>query len=159
MVVPLLLVWPPSTPVGEQSRRLFEYWIKPENASRLTKISLLSAKLWPPAPVIFGIFGVLLVKGLYKKCYSYLYWRVSGTKLPQPRPVCALSEGAKRIGDLGRAIWILAEMVRGGKEGGDPNKVDAEIDDEVTMHIFNTYAAYTPPYVRAPTLVEDNGYG
>ena len=72
---------------------------------------------------------------------------------PDKKTFCALLEGTKKIGDLGRARWILAEMVRGAKEGGDPNKVDAEIDDEVIMHIFNTYAAYTPPHVRAPTLV------
>ena len=29
-------------------------------------------------------------------------------------------------------------MVRGGKEGGDPNKVDVEIVDGGMMHIFNT---------------------
>ena len=72
---------------------------------------------------------------------------------PDKKTFCALLEGTKRIGDLGRARWILAEMVRGGKEGGDPNKVDAEIDDEVMMHIFNTYAAYTPPHLRTSTLV------
>jgi hypothetical protein len=69
------------------------------------------------------------------------------------KTVCALLEGTKRIGDLGWARWILAEMVRGGKEGGDPNKVDAEIDGEVIMHIFNTYVAYTLPHLRTPTLV------
>ena len=69
---------------------------------------------------------------------------------------CALLEGTKRIRDLGRARWILAEMVRGGKKGGDPNKVDAEIDDEVMVHVFNMYAAYTPPHLRAPTLVVAN---
>jgi len=72
---------------------------------------------------------------------------------PDKKTFCALLEGTKRIGDLGRARWILAEMVRGGQDGGDPNKVDAEIDDEVIMHIFNTYAAYVPPYVPPPTLV------
>ena len=35
----------------------------------------------------------------------------------------------------------------------DPNKVDAEIDNKVIMHVFNTYAAYTPPHLRTPTLV------
>ncbi|KIM41828.1 hypothetical protein M413DRAFT_445040 [Hebeloma cylindrosporum] len=72
---------------------------------------------------------------------------------PDKKTFCALLEGTKRIGDLGRARWILAEMVRGGQEGEDPNKVDAQIDDEVVMHIFNTYAAYTPPRLRAKTLV------
>jgi hypothetical protein len=44
-------------------------------------------------------------------------------------------------------------MVRGGKEGGNPNKVEAEIDDEVIMRVLNTYAAYTPPHLRTSTLV------
>jgi hypothetical protein len=72
---------------------------------------------------------------------------------PDRKTFCALLEGTKRVGDLGRARWILAEMVRGAGEGGDPNKVEAEIDDEVVMHIFNTYAAYKPPPLRASTLV------
>jgi hypothetical protein len=45
------------------------------------------------------------------------------------------------------------EVARGGKEGGDPNKVDADIDDEVMMHVFNMYAAYAPPHLRTLTLV------
>ena len=44
----------------------------------------------------------------------------------------------------------MAEMVRGGKEGGDPNEVDAEIDEELMIHIFNMYAAYT---LRTSSLV------
>ena len=47
-------------------------------------------------------------------------------------------------------------MEKGGKEGGDPNKVDAAIDDEVIMHVFNTYAAYTLPHLRTLTLVVAN---
>jgi len=87
MVVPLLLVWPSASPVGEPSKRLLEYWIKPENAFRLTNTSPLPDKYWPPPPVILGVLGVPLVKVLYKKCYSYLYWKVLGTQLPQPRRI------------------------------------------------------------------------
>ena len=63
---------------------------------------------------------------------------------PDKDMFCALLEGTKRIRDLGQARWIMAEMVRGGKKGGDPNEVDTEIDEELIMHIFNMYAAYTP---------------
>jgi hypothetical protein len=125
MVIPLLLVWPPSTPVGEQSRRLFEYWIKPENASRLTRMSLLPEKLWPPPPVIFGILGVPLVKVLYKKCYSYLYWRILGTKLPQPRQ---LPREGLRFNEGPFVIRIRANLDIGGEaqqeEGGDGQNQD-----------------------------------
>jgi hypothetical protein len=71
---------------------------------------------------------------------------------PGKKMFCTLLEGTKRIKDSGRAKWILAEMVRGGEEGSDPNKVDAEID-EVIMHVFNMYAAHTPPHLRTSTLV------
>ena len=39
---------------------------------------------------------------------------------PDKKTFCALLEGTKRIGDLGRARWILAEMVRSGKRVGIP---------------------------------------
>ena len=68
---------------------------------------------------------------------------------PDRKTFCALLEGAKRTGNLARARWILAEMVRTHGEG-DPNAVDTEIDEEVMMHIFNAYASYKPPpIVRA----------
>jgi hypothetical protein len=33
--------------------------------------------------------------------------------------------------------------------------VDAEVDDEVMMHVFNAYATYDPPFRRAKTVVLD----
>ena len=76
---------------------------------------------------------------------------------PDRKTFCALLEGAKRIGDLGRARWILAEMVR-GREAEDVNgPVDAGVDEEVMMHLFQTYAAYRPPFQRAKTrLVQED---
>ncbi|KAF8901074.1 hypothetical protein CPB84DRAFT_1778412 [Gymnopilus junonius] len=76
---------------------------------------------------------------------------------PDRKTFCALLEGTKRIGDLARARWILAEMVRGsGKE--EVNPIDAEIDDEVMMHMFHTYASYKPPFIRstAPLVTGDS---
>ena len=66
---------------------------------------------------------------------------------------CALLEGTKRIRDLGQVRWIMAEMMRGRKEGADPNEVDTETDEELMMHIFNMYAAYT---LRTSSLVVPN---
>ncbi|PFH49299.1 hypothetical protein AMATHDRAFT_81368 [Amanita thiersii Skay4041] len=63
---------------------------------------------------------------------------------PDKRTFCALLEGAKRVGDLGRARWILAEMVKGGEDG-----VDSRVDEEVMMHVFHAYTAYKPPFVRS----------
>jgi hypothetical protein len=65
-----------------------------------------------------------------------------------------LLEGAKRIGDLARTRWILAEMVRGNKNE-DSGFDDAEITEEVMMHVFHAYAAYTVPFKRSSTVLVD----
>ena len=77
---------------------------------------------------------------------------------PDIKTFCALLEGAKRIGDLGRARWILVEMVRGqgvdSKEEADTEKnTQVEINEEVMMHMFHAYAAYSPPFQRAATTL------
>ncbi|KAF9455720.1 hypothetical protein BDZ94DRAFT_1315904 [Collybia nuda] len=69
---------------------------------------------------------------------------------PDRKTFCALLEGARRIGDLSRARWILAEIVN-GRGNGDGTVVEEGVDEEVMMHIFHTYAAYRPPFQR--TLV------
>ncbi|KZP12343.1 hypothetical protein FIBSPDRAFT_799096 [Athelia psychrophila] len=81
---------------------------------------------------------------------------------PDGRTFCALLEGAKRIGDLARARWILAEMVRGDDEGGAGAAeavVDAPITEEVMMHVFHAYASYTVPFKRtaAPLSTQEAG--
>ena len=76
---------------------------------------------------------------------------------PDKKTFCALLEGAKRIGDLGRARWILAELVR-GPEKTSPEKVQSkapELDEEVMMHMFHAYASYKPPFLRSATKVVD----
>ncbi|KAJ3840357.1 hypothetical protein F5878DRAFT_533821 [Lentinula raphanica] len=70
--------------------------------------------------------------------------------VPSKRTFCALLEGAKRVGDLGRARWILAEMVRGAGSGS------VEVDEEVMMHIFHAYAAYKPPFKRSLARVVES---
>ncbi|KAF9460459.1 hypothetical protein BDZ94DRAFT_1197820 [Collybia nuda] len=69
---------------------------------------------------------------------------------PDRKTFCALLEGAKRIGDLSRARWILAEIVN-GRRNENGAVVEEGVDEEVMMHIFHTYAAYRPPFQR--TLV------
>ena len=76
---------------------------------------------------------------------------------PDTKTFIALLEGAKRIGDLGRARWILAEMVRGQgvntKEEEADTEKNIEINGDVMMHMFHAYAAYTPPFQRAATTL------
>lgn len=62
--------------------------------------------------------------------------------LPDRRTLCALLEGAKRIGDLARARWILADLVR-----SDAGETDG-VNEEIMMHVFHTYASYVPPFTR-----------
>ncbi|CAL1698254.1 unnamed protein product [Somion occarium] len=72
---------------------------------------------------------------------------------PDRRLFVALLEGSKRVGDLSRARWILAEMVKASMESPDG---DVYVDEEVMMHVLNAYAAYRPPFKRSETLVKDS---
>ncbi|KAI9449004.1 hypothetical protein BJY52DRAFT_1364065 [Lactarius psammicola] len=80
--------------------------------------------------------------------------RGRGTFRPDSRTFGALLEGAKRIGDLGRARWILAEMVEVARQ--DPESRDVVVDERIMTHVFHAYAAYRPPFKRSMApLVED----
>ncbi|KAF9494640.1 hypothetical protein BDN71DRAFT_1563275 [Pleurotus eryngii] len=72
---------------------------------------------------------------------------------PNSKTFCALLEGAKRVGDLNRARWILAEMVRVGEpdEGG---RTSVQITEEAMMHLLHTYTAYTPPFRRGIAVLK-----
>jgi hypothetical protein len=73
---------------------------------------------------------------------------------PDRKTFCALLEGAKRLGDLARARWILAEMINApNKDEGDAD-VDS-VNEEVMMHVLHAYAAYRPPFRRATALLVD----
>ncbi|KAF8192641.1 hypothetical protein K438DRAFT_1906805 [Mycena galopus ATCC 62051] len=67
--------------------------------------------------------------------------------LPDRRTLCALLEGAKRVGDLARARWILADMVK------DQASAEEGVNEEVMMHVFHTYTSYVPPFTRNLTMV------
>ncbi|KAI0092334.1 hypothetical protein BDY19DRAFT_884752 [Irpex rosettiformis] len=83
----------------------------------------------------------------------------------------ALLQGAKRIGDLGKVRWILAEMVNNSLlEGSGGNRdreqgvrvaEDAIVKENVMVHVFHAYAAYKPPFKRsmAPIVVAEEGEG
>ena len=89
LLIPLLFIWRPSSsgPVGEQGRRLFEYWSKPENAARLSQMNFIPTHNWPPPPLILGIIGLPVIRGFYHKFYAHLYLKCMGTPLPPPRRV------------------------------------------------------------------------
>ena len=66
---------------------------------------------------------------------------------PDSHTFSALLEGAKRIGDLGRVRWILAEMVEAARR--DPESKDVVVDERIMTHVFHSYAAYRPPFKRS----------
>ncbi|KAF9054155.1 hypothetical protein BJ165DRAFT_1436534 [Panaeolus papilionaceus] len=72
----------------------------------------------------------------------------------------ALLEGTKRIGDLGRARWILAELVKltnqaFQNEASHGGRAETLIDADIMTHVFHAYAAYKPPFTRSATVVVD----
>ncbi|KAF9529100.1 hypothetical protein CPB83DRAFT_853225 [Crepidotus variabilis] len=138
-IIPLLLVWPPSQPVGEPARRMYEYWSRPENARRLTELSLFGnngtrMSMWPPPPILFGLFGIPLVKALYRRAYARLYKRVLGSSVqqsvarranPGPPNGNAPNDDEIRIDEGPIVIRIVA---RGGNEPAQPVDANADAD-------------------------------
>jgi hypothetical protein len=63
--------------------------------------------------------------------------------------ICALLDGAKRIGDLRRVRALLAELVKralcGREDEFGGQEEDLVVDEEVMTHVFHAYAAYKPP--------------
>lgn len=78
------------------------------------------------------------------------------TFTPDRKTFCALLEGAKRIGDLAKVRWILAEIVALVLRvtRGDVRDL-VVVDEEIMTHVFHAYAAYKTPFIRASApLVE-----
>jgi hypothetical protein len=83
--------------------------------------------------------------------------RGRGAFRPDSHTFGALLEGAKRIGDLGRVRWMLAEMVEMTQR--DPNSKNIVVDERIMTHVFHSYAAYKPPFKRsmAPLTTQTEG--
>ena len=57
------------------------------------------------------------------------------------RTFCALLEGAKRVGDLAKVRWILAEIVAEWMRAARGDARDAVVvDEEIMTHVFHAYA-------------------
>ena len=72
---------------------------------------------------------------------------------PDSHTFAALLESAKRIGDLGRVRWILAEMVEVSRK--NPESKDVVVDERIMTHVFHSYAAYKPPFKRSMAPLAD----
>ena len=81
VIIPILLVWPATSPAGLREKTLREYWTVPENARRLALSTLpFSKQLWPPSPAAFGMFIMPFVRVVYRMIYSRLAFWVLGAK-------------------------------------------------------------------------------
>lgn len=72
---------------------------------------------------------------------------------PDNETFTALLESAKRTGDLGRARWILAELVGAYESGRKDDVVDLAPNESVMANVFQVYASYQPPNLRNMTRV------
>lgn len=122
-IVPLLLAWPPSFPVGDNSRkRMVEYWSKPENVARLGSGGfLLLSRYWPPPPIFFGLIGLPIIRALYRRCYAHAYSKVLGIELPAPR----LVERAGLRFDEGPFVIRIRANLNGDAGADEQDAVDA----------------------------------
>ncbi|KAF7326654.1 hypothetical protein MVEN_02602500 [Mycena venus] len=83
-------------------------------------------------------------------CLTLTAMRMAAPRIsPDRRTLCALLEGAKRIGDLARARWILVDLVK-------ENATEEEgVNEEIMMHVFHTYTSYVPPFTRHLAMVRE----
>ncbi len=123
LVIPLLISWPPSPPVGESARKLYEFWNKPENTRKLAQFTFFSSntsssnsRLWPPPPVLFGLIGVPVVKALYQRAYAWAYQKVLNASVPNP---INAPRGLLRFNEGPFVIRILAGVDGNGNEAGN----------------------------------------
>ena len=85
--------------------------------------------------------------------------RGAGRFAPDRTLYAALIQGAKRIGDITRTRWLLAELVKEHRlkvERGDPDADKMAVTEEIMVHVFHAYAAYRPPFRRSLTVVQDS---
>ncbi|KAF9562862.1 hypothetical protein CPC08DRAFT_356471 [Agrocybe pediades] len=108
IIIPLLLVWPVTSPVGEGRRRLIEFWSQPENSRRLPSLLQQTRSSWPPSPWVFGVVALPFVRVLYNRAYAKAYLKLMGTPLPAPR---RMPRGGIRFNEGPFVIRIRANVV------------------------------------------------
>ncbi|KAG8695275.1 hypothetical protein FRC09_009259, partial [Ceratobasidium sp. 395] len=71
---------------------------------------------------------------------------------PDRITMAALMHSAKRGGDLGRARWILTEVMRAQSHALQhvelPGESETILDEEIMVCAFQTYSAFRPPFKR-----------
>lgn len=71
---------------------------------------------------------------------------------PDRRTMAALMHSAKRLGELGRARWILTEVMRAQdqvlRRADHPKDSEPILDEEIMVCAFQAYSAFRPPFRR-----------
>ncbi|KAK2465165.1 hypothetical protein APHAL10511_002857 [Amanita phalloides] len=128
-IMPVLLVWPASSPVGRWGDLLREYWTDPNNARRLTLTTLPPMRAWPPSPLAFGAFFVPLAKTIYRILYARLAFRVLGANATSLMSEARQPNGAPiRDGRLENHVNVA--IVGDDHEGGRGENGEAERREE-----------------------------
>lgn len=73
--------------------------------------------------------------------------------IPTRSTFVALLEGTKRVGDVNRARWILAEVLRLAKARGEAG-MDEAPEEELMAGVFMTYAAWQPAITRGAVKLQ-----
>ncbi|KZT37148.1 hypothetical protein SISSUDRAFT_1048902 [Sistotremastrum suecicum HHB10207 ss-3] len=152
---------------------------EPERALDLFTEATVDRKLQPTA----DLYNAVILACARSKKYAFEAFRLAKQMLdgnrdasgenahwlrPTKNTFLALLEATKRLGDLSRARWILAELIREDarrwsevqsqiRDGELPAEASWSpmLDEKVMNHVFHTYAAYRPPFQRADApLVE-----
>ncbi|KAF8630265.1 hypothetical protein AX17_005451 [Amanita inopinata Kibby_2008] len=109
-IIPILLVWPPSSPVGLHRQLLREYWTDPVNARQLALTALPPVKPWPPSPIAFGLFFVPLARIVYRRLYARLAYWLLGAKAASLLPGARQPNGAAfRNGNVDNNINVAID--------------------------------------------------
>jgi hypothetical protein len=133
LILPILLTSHTiKEPVGEQGQRLYEYWSKPENATRLSQMKFTPAHSWPPSPFMWTIIGFPVIRVFYHKFYAHLYLKCMGTPLPPPRRVRGMNFNEGVLAIRIRAVDANIEeqqqvQAPAADDVPDPNAADAEV--------------------------------
>ncbi|TFK29152.1 hypothetical protein FA15DRAFT_664475 [Coprinopsis marcescibilis] len=128
--IPLILAWPGAFNITNRS---VEYWRLPENARRLvgTAASSPAARSWPPSPLLFGLFGLPIIRMFYQSIYNKVYTKLMGQGPPQMNDILQRRrprDGARvNIGN-NFVIRLRADIGEANNQGANANAGEANVD-------------------------------
>lgn len=114
-LIPILLAWPSTSPVGSQERIILQQWPASKNAPSLLN-PVTSGLTWPPSPMLFGCLLFPLTRALYRKYFTQFSHWVLDTKPAPPRA------GRRLVWNIAEEGLFGAVHVRADFDGGRPQQ-------------------------------------